>query len=70
MVINQILGTHANTEPMLLARMTSRKSSEDKSRSYRQCVETIQEGPKLKLVIDGNELSFLVTTLLARFQYG
>lgn len=36
----------------------------------RQCVETIWEEPKLKWVIDGNELSFLVTTLLARFQYG
>ena len=29
--------------------------------SIRQCVETIQEEPKLKWVIDGNESSFLVT---------
>jgi hypothetical protein len=32
---------YVNTEPMLLTKMTSRKSSENKSRSYRQCVETI-----------------------------
>ena len=32
---------------MLLTEMTSRKSSENKSRSYRQCVETIHGKPKL-----------------------
>ena len=36
---------------MLLTEMTSRKSSENKSRSYRQCVETTQEEPKLKCKI-------------------
>ena len=33
---------------MLLTEMTSRKSSENKSRSYRQCVESLQGPPKLK----------------------
>ena len=41
---------YVNTVPMLLTEMTSRKSSENKSRSYRQCVENIQGPPKLKFI--------------------
>ena len=39
---------------MLLTEMTSRKSSENKSRSYRQCVENLRGQPKLKLCTDFN----------------
>lgn len=62
---------YVNTVPMLLTEMTSRKSSENKSRSYRQCAGTPQEEPKLKCngfkVRHGRYKEEIV---LRRFQYG